>query len=121
MSCVSVQAPAGGDQVLTLETGDVARLADGAVMATYVCFSPVSGKNMTCDVCLSGVVLRRQGNATVLATAVSSPEVGEGNTFLPLTVEYQEKFYSFGQIPLSRNRREPHMYVAVVLALPHAR
>ena len=48
MSCVSVQAPAGGDQVLTLETGIVARLADGAVMATYVCFSPVSGTK--CDV-----------------------------------------------------------------------
>src|ERR1700748_1352721 len=53
---------------LVLETGRIARQADGAVLATY-------------------------GETTVLATVVSAKAPREGVDFLPLTVDYQEKFY----------------------------
>ena len=50
-----------------------------------------------------------QGRTSVLATVVMSPTPAE-ETFLPLTVEYQEKQFAYGQIPRSLNRREG-MYV----------
>ncbi len=70
-----------GGRKLTLETGRMARLADGAVLATY-------------------------GETTVLAAVVSSKEPKEGIDFLPLTVNYQEKFYAAGRIPGGYFKRE---------------
>jgi len=66
---------------LTLETGRMARQADGAVLATY-------------------------GETMVLATAVYAKQPKPGQDFFPLTVNYQEKFYAAGKIPGSFPRRE---------------
>jgi polyribonucleotide nucleotidyltransferase len=70
-----------GGRKLVLETGRVARQADGAVLATY-------------------------GETTVLATAVAAKTPREGVDFLPLTVDYQEKYYAAGRIPGGYFKRE---------------
>ncbi len=70
-----------GGRPLTLETGRMARQADGAVVATY-------------------------GETTVIATVVSAKEPKEGIDFLPLTCNYQEKFYAAGRIPGGYFKRE---------------
>jgi polyribonucleotide nucleotidyltransferase len=70
-----------GGKTLTLETGRMARQADGAVVATY-------------------------GETMVLATAVYAKSAKPGQDFFPLTVNYQEKFYAAGKIPGSFPRRE---------------
>src|SRR5665213_72176 len=70
-----------GGRKLVLETGRVARQADGAVLATY-------------------------GETTVLATAVAAKNPREGVDFLPLTVDYQEKYYAAGRIPGGYFKRE---------------
>src|ERR687884_494649 len=70
-----------GGRQLVLETGKIARQADGAVIAKY-------------------------GDSTVLATVVSAKEPKEGIDFLPLTVNYQEKFYAAGRIPGGYFKRE---------------
>jgi polyribonucleotide nucleotidyltransferase len=70
-----------GGRKLTLETGKIARQADGAVLATY-------------------------GETTVLATVVAAKEPKEGIDFLPLTVHYQERFYAAGRIPGGYFKRE---------------
>ena len=70
-----------GGRQLVLETGKVARQADGAVIAKY-------------------------GESTVIATVVSSKEPKEGIDFLPLTCNYQEKFYAAGRIPGGYFKRE---------------
>src|SRR3979409_1135422 len=70
-----------GGRKLVLETGKVARQADGAVMATY-------------------------GETVVLATAVGQTEPKVGIDFFPLTVNYQEKFYAAGKIPGGYFKRE---------------
>ena len=70
-----------GGRKLVLETGKIARQADGAVVATY-------------------------GESTVLATVVAAKEPREGIDFLPLTVDYQEKFYAAGRIPGGYFKRE---------------
>jgi len=59
---------------LTLETGRIARQADGSVLATY-------------------------GGTTVLATVVAAKEERVGIDFFPLTVNYQEKTFAAGKIP----------------------
>ncbi|MFZ5906771.1 MAG: polyribonucleotide nucleotidyltransferase [Nitrospirota bacterium] len=66
---------------LTLETGKLAKQADGAVVAQY-------------------------GDTVVLATAVSDKVPKEGLDFFPLTVDYQEKAYSAGKIPGGFFKRE---------------
>ena len=66
---------------LTLETGRIARQADGAVLATY-------------------------GETVVLCTVVASKEPKEGVDFLPLTVNYQEKTFAAGKIPGGFFKRE---------------
>ncbi|MEE4208396.1 MAG: polyribonucleotide nucleotidyltransferase [Parvularcula sp.] len=66
---------------LTLETGRIARQADGAVLATY-------------------------GETTVLATVVGQREAKPGQDFFPLTVNYQEKGYAAGRIPGGFFKRE---------------
>jgi polyribonucleotide nucleotidyltransferase len=68
-------------RTLTLETGKVARQADGAVIATY-------------------------GETVVLATVVSAKEPKPGQDFFPLTVNYQEKTYAAGKIPGGYFKRE---------------
>jgi polyribonucleotide nucleotidyltransferase len=70
-----------GGRKLLLETGKIARQADGAVVATY-------------------------GESKVLATVVAAKEAREGVDFLPLTVDYQEKFYAAGRIPGGYFKRE---------------
>ncbi len=70
-----------GGRKLTLETGKVARQADGSVMATM-------------------------GGTTVLCTAVAARSVKPGQNFFPLTVVYQEKFFATGRIPGSFHKRE---------------
>ena len=70
-----------GGRKLTLETGRMARQADGAVLATY-------------------------GETSVLATAVSMREPRPGLDFLPLTVNYQERYYAAGRIPGGFFKRE---------------
>jgi len=70
-----------GGRTLTLETGHVARQADGAIMATY-------------------------GETTVLCTVVGARSPKPGLDFFPLTVNYQEKFYAAGKIPGGFFKRE---------------
>ena len=66
---------------LTLETGRIAKQADGAIWATY-------------------------GDTVVLATAVASQNAKPGVDFLPLTVDYQERTYAAGKIPGGYFKRE---------------
>src|SRR6516165_8927151 len=70
-----------GGRPLKLETGKLARQADGAVVATY-------------------------GETVVLATVVAAKTPREGVDFLPLTVDYQEKSYAAGRIPGGYFKRE---------------
>ena len=70
-----------GGRTLTLETGKMARQADGAVLATY-------------------------GETVVLCTAVGVRNVKPGQDFFPLTVNYQEKTYAAGRIPGGFFKRE---------------
>jgi polyribonucleotide nucleotidyltransferase len=70
-----------GGRPLILETGKIARQADGAVVATY-------------------------GESKVLATVVAAKQPKEGIDFLPLTCNYQEKFYAAGRIPGGYFKRE---------------
>jgi len=70
-----------GGRTLTLETGKIARQADGAVLATY-------------------------GETVVLATAVGAQSAKEGQDFFPLTVNYQERYYAAGKIPGGYFKRE---------------
>src|SRR6201997_3369614 len=70
-----------GGRPLKLETGKVARQADGAVIATY-------------------------GETTVIATVVAAKQPKPGVDFLPLTVNYTEKYYAAGRIPGGYFKRE---------------
>ena len=70
-----------GGRTLTLETGRIARQADGAVLATY-------------------------GDTTVLATVVVAKSAKPGMDFFPLTVDYQEKTFAAGKIPGGFFKRE---------------
>ena len=70
-----------GGKLLTLETGKIARQADGAVMVTY-------------------------GGTTVLCTAVGASTAKPGIDFFPLTVNYQEKTFAAGRIPGGFFKRE---------------
>ena len=66
---------------LTIETGEIARQADGAVLVYF-------------------------GNTTVLCTCVYSKEANEETGFFPLTVNYQERFYASGRLPGGFVKRE---------------
>ena len=70
-----------GDHEVTLETGQIARQAGGAVMVSM-------------------------GDTRVLVTAVGRREADPGRPFFPLTVNYQEKFYAAGRIPGGFFKRE---------------
>ena len=70
-----------GGRTLVLETGKIARQADGAVLVTY-------------------------GETTVLCTAVAQKTPRAGIDFFPLTVNYQEKTFAAGKIPGGFFKRE---------------
>jgi polyribonucleotide nucleotidyltransferase len=70
-----------GGKTLSIETGKMAKQADGAVLVSY-------------------------GDTRVLVTACSAKEPKPGQGFFPLTVEFMEKFYGAGKIPGSFHRRE---------------
>lgn len=76
---VSMQLPNG--QTISIETGKLARQADGSALV-------------------------RCGDAMILATVVAAKEPKPGQSFFPLTVDYQEKFASAGRIPGSFFKRE---------------
>ena len=69
---------------ITIETGKLARLADGSVVL-------------------------RMGNTMLLATVVSALEAKPGTDFLPLSVDYQEKFASTGKVPGGFLKRESRL------------
>ncbi|PJE27762.1 polyribonucleotide nucleotidyltransferase [Pseudooceanicola antarcticus] len=70
-----------GDETLTLETGKVARQADGTVIATL-------------------------GETSVMANVTFAKKQKEGQDFFPLTVHYQEKYYAAGKVPGGFFKRE---------------
>lgn len=70
--------------MVSLETGKMARQADGSVVV-------------------------KQGNCMILATVVANKEAKEGQSFFPLSVDYQEKFGSAGRIPGSFFKREARL------------
>src|SRR6185369_11521573 len=71
----------GDGRTVTIETGKLAKQADGSVVV-------------------------RMGTTMLLATVVSSKEAKEGVDFLPLSVDYQEKFASTGRFPGGFFKRE---------------
>ena len=81
---INVTFDIGGGRMVTIETGKLARQADGAVTV-------------------------RQGNCILLATVVANKEPKEGQDFFPLSVDYQEKFASAGRIPGSFFKREARL------------
>ena len=68
-------------RTLTVETGQLAQLANGSVLVRY-------------------------GDTVVLSTATASQEPREGIDFFPLSVDYEEKLYSVGKIPGGFIKRE---------------
>ncbi len=70
-----------GEHQIKLETGEIARQADGAIFADM-------------------------GGTQVLATVVAKKDEGQKNDFFPLSVHYQEKAYAAGKIPGGFNKRE---------------
>ena len=77
---INVEKEIGG-KLLTLETGKIARQADGAVLASI-------------------------GETTVLCTVVVAKSAKPGQDFFPLTVNYQEKSFAAGKIPGGFFKRE---------------
>ncbi len=78
---VSKKSMQWGEETLTLETGKVARQADGTVIATL-------------------------GETSVMANVTFAKEMKPGQDFFPLTVHYQEKYYAAGKIPGGFFKRE---------------
>ena len=87
---VSAAVSGAPDKIMSFETGKLARLADGAVMA-------------------------RLGDTIVLVAATASRSVREGADFFPLTVDVEEKMYAAGKIPGSFFRREARAGEAAIL------
>src|SRR5215210_4423091 len=81
---INVTFDIGDGRMVTIETGKMARQADGAVTV-------------------------RLGNCIILATVVANKEPKEGQSFFPLSVDYQEKFASAGRIPGSFFKREARL------------
>jgi polyribonucleotide nucleotidyltransferase len=78
---IKIALPGEGDRSITIETGKLAKQADGSVVV-------------------------RMGDTMLLATVVSNREAKEGMDYLPLSVDYQEKFASSGRIPGGFFKRE---------------
>src|SRR4051794_20500565 len=70
-----------GGRLLTLQTGKLAKQTDASVLAKY-------------------------GDTMVLVTVVASKDLKEGQDFFPLTVDFQEKYYSAGRVPGGFFKRE---------------
>ena len=70
----SVEVDLGGGRIVTLETGRMAKQANGAVVV-------------------------KSGDSVVLVSAVTAPEPKPGASFFPLTVDYREYTYSAGRFP----------------------
>jgi polyribonucleotide nucleotidyltransferase len=81
---INVTFDIGGGRMVTIETGKLARQADGSVTV-------------------------RQDNCIILATVVANNEPREGQEFFPLSVDYQEKFAAAGRIPGSFFKREARL------------
>src|SRR5687767_10451161 len=81
---ISVTFDIGDGRLVTMETGKLARQADGAVTV-------------------------RLGNCVILATVVANKEPRENQSYFPLSVDYQEKFASAGRIPGSFFKREARL------------
>jgi polyribonucleotide nucleotidyltransferase len=81
MFTVTKKSMQWGEETLTLETGKVARQADGTVIATL-------------------------GETSVMANVTFAKAAKEGQDFFPLTVHYQEKYYAAGKIPGGFFKRE---------------
>jgi len=81
LEATTKQIDLGNDRVVTIETGVLAKQADGSALV-------------------------RIDNTVLMATVVSSKELREGQSFFPLSVDYQEKFASAGKIPGGFLRRE---------------
>src|ERR1043165_9042846 len=81
---ISITFDIGDGRMVTIETGKLARQADGAVTV-------------------------RLGNCIILATVVANKEPKEGQSFFTLSVDYQEKFASAGRIPGSFFKREARL------------
>ena len=80
----SVTFDIGEGRMVTIETGKMARQADGAVTV-------------------------RQGDCILLATVVANKDPRDGQSFFPLSVDYQEKFSSAGRVPGSFFKREARL------------
>ncbi|XZF13740.1 polyribonucleotide nucleotidyltransferase [Chitinophagaceae bacterium MMS25-I14] len=87
---ISVSFKLDDGREITIETGKLARQADGSVTV-------------------------RMGNSILLATVVANREAKPGQSFFPLTVDYQEKFASAGRIPGSFFKREGRISDSEVL------
>ena len=87
---LSVSFDLGGGREVTIESGKLARQADGSVTV-------------------------KQGNNIILATVVANKEPREGQDFFPLSVDYQEKFASAGRIPGSFFKREGRLSDSEIL------
>lgn len=81
MNVITKTIDVGNGREISVETGKLAKQADGSVVV-------------------------RSGGTVILATVVSSKEAKEGVDFLPLTVDYREKFYAAGKIPGGYLKRE---------------
>ena len=77
-----------GGKEISIETGKLAKQADGSVVV-------------------------RMGNTMLLATVVASKDAKPGVDFLPLTVDYREKFYAGGKIPGNFFRREARKKIKI--------
>jgi polyribonucleotide nucleotidyltransferase len=76
--------PMGDGKVITLETGKLAKQADGSVVL-------------------------KMGNTMILATVCAKPEAGENVDFLPMSVDYQEKYAAVGRFPGGFFKREARL------------
>ena len=74
MNVVTKQIDMGDGRIITIETGKLAKQADGAAVV-------------------------RMGNTMLLATVCTKKEAGEDVDFMPLQVEYQEKYAAVGRFP----------------------
>ncbi len=81
---INVSFQSGSGEPIIIETGKIARQADGSVTV-------------------------RQGNCILLATVVANKDPRDGQDFFPLSVDYQEKFASAGRIPGSFFKREARL------------
>src|ERR1700749_5224085 len=84
MSGIKKVIDLGDGRTIEIETGKLAKQADGSVVI-------------------------KMGDTMLLATVVSSPEAKEGVDFLPLSVDYQEKYAATGRIPGGFLRREARL------------